>query len=285
MSIQTLKKKGVITCHGSKVSGKPAAGVWLSQGPFGRSGYDVQSVGYEGFSINGGTRNVGYIGKSSAFSKNGTPYYGANPIGWGGTNGRYPQSQPVFNFPQVRGTTQGQQFMYIKPSVLSTKGMLKKKYRWIESGQYPNYWVQPVYGNSNLSDNASQLLYIQTKAAANVCVTDTNKPETYVGYKRPGGATGCRTTTARYPSYNIMHSQGLYSKTLHVPQQSSQYTLQVQRKCANPTGPLKPFPFAVNGGSRNSKVTPGPPPAISTVNYLTPPSWYTGIPDPEPEAP
>jgi hypothetical protein len=283
MSIQTLKKKGVITCHGSNVSGKSPGGFWLRQGPFG-SKDDVGAPGTNGFSLNGGTRNVGYVGKSMAFSKNGTPYYGQFAIGWGGTNGRYPKTEPVLNFPDVRGQTQGKQFAYIKPSVLSTKGMLEKKYKWIHNGQYPNFWVQPVYANDNLSDNASQLLYIQTKAAANTCVNDTNKPQVYVDNIKCGGATICSTTTARYKSYNIMSSAAPYTKTLYIPQDASQYTVQVQRKCANPIGPQKPFPFAVNAGSNGavgttvgaaSSSNPGPPPPITTPVYLTPPEWYT----------
>jgi hypothetical protein len=284
MSIQTLKKKGVITCRGTNISGKSPGGIWLSQGPFGSK--DLVVAGNDnGFSLNGGTRNVGYIGKSSAFSKNGTPFYGVFPIGNGGCCGKYPASQPLMNFPNVRGQTQGKQFMYIKPSVLSTKGMLEKKYRWINSGTYPNYWVQPVYGNTDQSDSASQWLYIQNKAAANICVNDTNKPQTYVGFKRRGGATLCQTTTARFNSYDMMASAGLYTKTLHIPQQSSQYTLQVQRKCAEPKGPIKPFPFAVNSGPGaggvgsstvpGSRTNPGPSP-IRTPIYLTPPAWYTG---------
>jgi hypothetical protein len=283
MSIQTLKKKGVITCHGSNVSGKPPGGFWLRQGPFG-SKDDVGAPGTNGFSLNGGTRNVGYVGKSMAFSKNGTPYYGQFAIGWGGTNGRYPKTEPVFNFPEVRGQTQGKQFAYIKPSVLSTKGMLEKKYKWIHNGQYPNFWVQPVYANDNLSDNASQWLYIQKKAAANTCVNDTNKPQVYVDNIKCGGATICSTTTARYKSYNIMSSAAPYTKTLYIPQDASQYTVQVQRRCANPIGPQKPFPFAVNAGSNGavgttvgaaSSSNPGPPPPIVTPVYLTPPEWYT----------
>jgi hypothetical protein len=174
--------------------------------------------------------------------------------------------------------------MFIKPSVLSTKGMLEKRFKWIKNGSYPNYWVQPVYGGSNLSDNASQWLYIQNKAAANIRVNDTNKPELYVGYKRPGGATGCSTTTAKYKSYNIMSSAGLYTKTLYIPQDASQYTLQVQRKCANPTGELKPFPFATVSGTNNGigKTSAvgthrlgGSAAPILTPVYLTPPDWYT----------
>lgn len=284
MSIQTFKKKGIITCRGTNISGKNPGGIWLSQGPFGSNGNGT-AANNNGFSLNGGTRNVGYIGKSYAFSKNGTPFYGQFPLGSGGVNGTYPSPQPLFNSPIVRGDTQGRQFAYIKPSVLSTKGMLEKKYRWINNGQYPNYWVQPVYCNNNLADNASQWLYIQNKAAANICVNDTNRPDIYVGHIKKGGATGCDTTTARYNSYDIMASAGLYTKTLGIPQDASQYTLQVQRQCANPVGPLKPFPFAVNTGNGGSGIglsygaashsTAGPPPPILTPTYLTPPAWYT----------
>jgi hypothetical protein len=81
-----------------------------------------------------------------------------------------------------------------------------------------------------------------------------------------------------------MSSAGLYTKQLYIPQTASQYTVQVQRRCANPIGPQKPFPFAVNAGSNGavgttvgaaSSSNPGPPPPITTPIYLTPPEWYT----------
>jgi hypothetical protein len=150
--------------------------------------------------------------------------------------------------------------------------MLEKKYKWINNGQYPNYWVQPVYPNGTLSDNASQLLYIQTKAAANICVNDTNKPEVYVGYRIRGGPNDCSTTSAKR-IYKTQESNAGYTKTLHIPQTASQYTLQVQRKCANPTGALKPFPFAVNGGTSSSHAPYAPIP-VHNVVYDTPPEWY-----------
>jgi len=285
MSIQTLKKKGIITCRGTNISGKPPGGFWLNQGPFGSTN-NVGAAGNNGFSLNGGVRSASYIGKSYRFSKNGTPYIGQFPIGYGGTNGRYPPSQSLMNFPEVRGQTSGKQYLFVKPSVLSTKGMLEKKYKWINNGQYPNVWVQPVYGNTNLSDNASQSVYIQNKSAANICVNNTNKPQVYVGHIRRCGSTGCQTTTARYNSYNIMDSAGLYTKDLYIPQTASQYTLQIQRKCADPIGPLKPFPFAANNATNGrvgttsgagSQTNPGPPPPISTPTYLTPPDWYTHV--------
>lgn len=277
MSIQTFKKKGVIN-YGSKRSAKTPGGLWLSQGPFGRnSEFSVFSPGTVGFSINGGTRNVGYIGKSSAFSKNGTPFYGQFPKGTGGCCGNYSSPQPILNSPIVRGITQGQQASYIKPSVLSTKGMLEQKYKWIHNGQYPNYWVQPQSANDNMSDNGSQWLYIQTKAAANDCVVDTNDPAKYIGYRIRGGPTGCSTTTAHYTSFNTISSNAGYTKSLYQPQESSQHTLRIQRKCANPIGPLKPFPFATNGGSNNSKGNYYAPPAIRQTYYKTPPAWYWAV--------
>jgi hypothetical protein len=272
MSIQTLKKKGVIN-YGSKRSAKPPGGKWLRQGPFGSKKTLTYTAGPVGFSINGGTRNVGYIGKSMAMSKNGTPFYGQFPLGTGGCCGTYSSPQPVMNLPAVRCITEGQQFEYIKPSVLSTKGMLERKYKWINNGQYPNYWVQPVYPNGTQSDNASQLVYIQKKAAANVCVADTNRVSKYLDYHVIGGSLGCSNTNAKLTSFNTISSNAGYTKTLYQPQLSSQYTLQIQRKCANPTGSLKPFPFASNGGSGNGSTYYTPPP-VAQIYYTTPPAWY-----------
>jgi hypothetical protein len=275
MSIQTFKKKGVIN-YGSKRSGKPPGGIWLSQGPFGdgKSLFSLTSPGTVGFSINGGTRNVGYIGKSSAFSKNGTPFYGQFPRGSGGCCGNYSSPQPLMNSPIVRGITQGKQFEYIKPSVLSTKGMLEKKYKWIHNGQYPNYWVQPQGANDNMSNNGSQWLYIQNKAAAADCVVDTNDTEKYVDHRIKCGPTGCSPTTAKYTSFNTISSNNSYTKMLYQPQTSSQHTLRIQRKCAYPVGSLKPFPFAANNGSNSSKGMHYEPPAIRQIYYKTPPAWY-----------
>jgi hypothetical protein len=280
MSLQTFKKKGVIN-YGSNRSGKGPGGIWLPQGP-GKEmlKLSLQNPGPVGFSINGGRRSKGYIGKSSAMSKNGTPFRGKFPC-WisGGIRGRYPQNI-VYNSPLVKAINEGSQYEYIKPSVLSYDGMIEQKYRWIHSGQYPNYWVQPIYPSGSLEDNASQWLYIQTKAAANICVNDTNKPYVYEGHRIKCSPTGCSTSTGKYPSYNIMNSNVGYTKTLNVPQDASQYTLQVQRKCANPIGRQKPFPFAANNGSNGSINTVsitnnnGLPAPIANVTYVKPPDWY-----------
>jgi len=275
MSIQAFKRKGVIN-YGSRRSAKPPGGKWLSQGPFG--GYNFEAPeGTVGFSINGGRRNQGRVGQSMAMSKNGTPFRGQFPCwGSGAIRNTYVKSQPLMVSPLVKAVNRGSQYEFIKPSVLSTDGMLEKKYMWINNGQYPNYWVQPVYGNSNLSDNASQWLYIQNKAAANISVNDTNKPQVYLGYRIRGGPTGCSTTIARYRSYSTISSNAGYTKTLGIPQTASQYTLQVQQKSLNPVGPQKPFPFATNGGSgsASNSSTFGPPPPVYIQNFLVPPPGY-----------
>jgi hypothetical protein len=278
MSLTAFKNKSVIQ-YGSKRSGKQPGGYWLPQGPFGHATQAlkiaIQNYGPVGFSINGGHRNVGYIGKTYKMSKSGTPYRGTQPIGWGGTYGKYPTAQPLLNSQEV--DTLGQQYLYVKPSVLSTKGMLEKKYRWAYNGQYPNYWVQPNY-TGNQTDTSSQLLYIQNKAAANTCNLKVNSVGTYEGYIVNHGPTLCATSTARF-KYNDMARNGPYTKNLYQPVSYAQYNLYITRGCNNPQGTQKPFPFAVTTGTGQtaagtSIVSFGN--ACNTSNtYLAPPLWYT----------
>jgi hypothetical protein len=302
MSLTAFKRKSVIN-HGSKRSGTAPGGVWLPQGPFGHSTTGLQlaihNAGPVGFSINGGHRNIGGVGRDMKMSKSGTPYRGTQPIGFGGTFGKYPSAslvgpysgavnptgnknavvQPLMNSRIV--DTMGTQYMYIKPSVLSTHGMLDKKYRWAFYGKYPNYWVQPNY-TGNQKDTASQGLYIQNLAAANTCnlnVNDVGKYETNI---IPCGPTLCKPgrSTAGF-KYNDMARNGPYTKTLYQPVSYTQYNLNLTRGCNNPVGPQKPFPFAVQTGTSHSAAGTsitnfGSGCGTSNV-YLTPPAWYTKV--------
>jgi hypothetical protein len=279
MSIVAFKKKSVIQ-YGSKRSAKPPGGYWLPQGPFGKNTYSLETAkehyGPVGFSLNGPHRNVGYVGKDSKFSKNGTPYRGVHAIGNGGTFGRYPVSEPVFNSNRV--IVEGTQYMYVKPTVLTTKGMLEKRFRWAYNGKYPNYWVQPVY-TGNQTDTKSQGLYIQDKSAANDCVIDVNNEAKYVGYIRCDRAS-CKNSEVKM-KYNDIARNSLYTKTLHQPITSSQQTLRIQRRCVNPLGPQKPFPFAVQtgtgiltGGIRVNNVGSS---CGTGPTFLTPPAWYSSL--------
>jgi len=300
MSLATFKKKSINSVSSAtKRSGKPTNEYWIYQGPYGRKGnlpstiFNASLVGPNGevggnaynasnagFSINGANRNIGSVGSDMKFSKSRTPFRGIHPKGWGGTKGRYPDGPNNISlavYTQTSGTQL--QSAIVKPSVLSTKGMLARRFRWINAGQYPANWVQPVY-TGNQTDTASQGLYIQNKAAANYCWYDVNNSELYVNYKKTCGSTGCQTTPARGYTMNLQTANAAYTKTLHQPKDASDYTLRIQRKCQNPVGFQKPFPYAVQtgtgiltGGINVSNVGS----ACNTSNtVLTPPDWYTG---------
>jgi hypothetical protein len=269
MSLHTLKKKAVIN-YGSNRSAKPPGGIWVSQGPFGKNTTLAFVSGPVGFSLQGGRRSSGYIGQSMAMSKNGTPYKGTYAMGNGGKYSTYVIAQPVLNANSAKIEIRGSQYQYIKPSVLSSKGMLEKKYKWIHSGQYPNYWVQPVYPTGSLSQNASQWLYILKKAAQNDVVTDVNNYTKYQNYRVQ---CNCPSKSFIY-RYNTISSRPGYTKFLKNTLMSSERTLKIQRSCALPTGTQKPFPFAVNTGVIHSRISTEPP-AIQRIYYTEAPDWYT----------
>lgn len=307
MSIVAFKKKSVIR-YGSKRSGKGPGGYWLSQGPFGHAAIDgSKDFGPVGFSINGGHRNVGGVGRDMKMSKSGTPYRGTYPIGWGGTYGTYPSAtlvgdvssqstgavpnahstapavQPVLNSRVV--DTMGTQYLYIKPSVLSTHGMLDKKYRWAYYGKYPNYWVQPIYTGDQV-ESASQGVYIQNKSSANVCTLKVNNAAAYANNYVRCGPTLCTPgrSTARF-KFNDMARNAPYTKTLYEPVSYAQYNLYLTRGCNNPVGAQKPFPFRVQTGTSQSaagtSIRSFANACNSSTYYLTPPAWYTETPSEE----
>jgi len=274
MSLATFKKKTINRySSATKISGKPPGGIFLPQGPFGNStsflSIALNSPGTEGFSLNGSHRNVGYIGKTYKFSKNGTPFRGVFPMGGGSQLGSkrgaleylFP-SQPVYNVNEVN--VLGDQYLYVKPTVLSNFAMLRKKYNWAYYGAYPNYWVQPNYGQTTQSDTKSQGNYLHDLTVSNICVEDINNSDKYIGFIKNGGGTTCHTTPAMF-KYNDVARNSLYTKTLYQPLDASVQTMRVQRRCAHPTGKQKPFPYATNGDTCNQLQR----------YYLSPPAWYT----------
>ncbi len=88
--------------------------------------YNNMSVNVPQFSINGGFRNQGWVGQTSlSRSLIKTPYRGATPRGHGGCCGTY----NVSIVKPLETCTNNSEV--IKPSVVSTDGMLDMKYRWI----------------------------------------------------------------------------------------------------------------------------------------------------------
>ena len=300
MSLATFKKKTINSSPSAvKISGKPSNKYWLYQGPYGVKGNlpstifnqglvgpngmvvgDYYNASNSGFSLTGANRNIGAVGKNMIFSKSATPFRGAYPKGWGGKNGRYPDGpyNISLNIMPVK-TKVAVQDAIVKPPVLSNTGMIARKYRWIHSGTYPNNWVQPNY-TGNQTDTASQGLHIHNKSGANYCIYDVNDTNKYVNYFKKCGSTGCRTTPADGYTMSIQQATAPYTKTLHQPNDSSQYTLRIQNLCQNQVGLQKPFPYPVQTGtgvltggiSVNSVAN-----ACNTSNTVsTPPDWYTG---------
>jgi hypothetical protein len=325
MSLTAFKRKSVIN-YGSNRSGIAPGGYWLPQGPFGHSTkaleIAIKNPGRVGFSINGGHRNIGGVGRDMKMSKSGTPFRGLYPIGFGGSKGSYPTGSPnptswgghptsyesatligsVKDGIQSTGAgrnfgnkglvvepllnvrvvdTLGTQYLYIKPSVVSTYGLLQKKYKWAYYGQYPNYWVQPNY-TGNQTDTKSQLLYIQNKASANTCNLNVNNVGTYEGYFATTSPTLCTPgrSTARF-KYNDMVRNAPYTKTLYQPVSYSQYNQYIARGCNNPVGTTKPFPYATSVGSSHNaagtSITSFGTGCGSSPVFLTPPAWYTQV--------
>uniref|UniRef100_A0A6C0JG86 Uncharacterized protein n=1 Tax=viral metagenome TaxID=1070528 RepID=A0A6C0JG86_9ZZZZ len=274
MSLATFKKKTINRySSATKISGKPPGGVFLPQGPFGGArdflSIALNSPGVEGFSLNGPHRNVGYVGKTYRFSKNGTPFRGIFPRGSGsrlgtlrGASEYNKLTQPVYNVNEV--IVLGDQNFYVKPTVLSNFAMLRKKYKWAYYGQYPNYWVQPNYGGTTQSDTKSQGNYLHDLTVANTCVEDINNNDKYVGYIRNGSGMTCHTTPALF-RFNDVARNSVYTKRLYQPLDASEQTMRIQRKCAHPTGKQKPFPYATSGSTCNHL----------QPYYVAPPEWYT----------
>jgi hypothetical protein len=243
MSLATFKKKSIHKfSSATNKSGKPPGGFFIPQGPFGNKGLNniilqesLANYAKVGFSLEGSYRNIS-VGKDMKFSQQGTRYKGIYPYGNGGKYGKYYQAEPVLNAGLGTISVKGNQTEFIKPSVLSTRGMLQQKYRWAYSGQYPNFWVQPNY-TGNQTDSASQGLYIHNKSAQNDCIVDVNSVQKYDGF-----VVNCNST--------LKHcNTAPYTKNIYKPQDSSQHTLRIQQKCSDPLPNQKPNPFRKNGGT------------------------------------
>jgi hypothetical protein len=257
MSLTAFKRKSVIR-FGANVSGKPTNQLWMPSGPFGTKNttnsviLENNSNNYSsaGFSVNGSHRTGKYIGKTSEYSKNGTPFRGRFAIGNGGHLGKYNDYNNVYNVDLATAYIEGNQAEFVKPSSVSTYNMLRQKYRWAFTGTYPNYWVQPNY-TGNQTDSSSSGVYTHTKSASYDIYNDINNSAKYINYFKKCGPNNCQKTPARGYVYTVQASAAPYTKNLKVAGTSSEHTLRIQRRCADPTKSQKPFPYATNGDTCN----------------------------------
>ena len=108
--------------------------------------YNNMSVGTQGFSLNGGFRNQGYVGQTSLSRS--LPR--TLQQGYGGCCGTYNNASVVMS-----SVTSTEDPKIIKKSVLGTSGMLSSKYRWIRRPQ-PHATVKPDV-NNNTSDQSTYI--------------------------------------------------------------------------------------------------------------------------------
>ena len=156
MSLAAFKRKSV-AIYGTNISGK---------GPL-------------GFALNGHIRNNTYIGKDCVRSSAGTPMNGQYPYGYGGLRGRYP-TYIMFNvYPD---SALGSDSISPQRSVLTNRGMLHERFKCIYNGTYPSNVVKNVY-TGDLTDNASQGVYIDKLGPTNSCYKDADADYGLVGDK------------------------------------------------------------------------------------------------------
>jgi hypothetical protein len=121
------------------------------------------STGQTNFSINGTTRNQGYIGQTSlSRSLTHTPHKGSTAKGSGGCCGSYSDDIdiPASELCCLEDNT------VVKKSVLSTRGMLASKNRWINR-PYPYASVKPDY-NRNINDQGDYVTRLVKKTVSNI---------------------------------------------------------------------------------------------------------------------
>jgi hypothetical protein len=211
MSLSTFKKKSVVI-SGSNISGK----------------------GVFGFSLNGNVRNNTYVGKTSLMSSAGTPMKGQYPYGYGGCCGTYPTYIMYNVYPD---SALGNTSIVPQNTVLTTRGMLEQRYACIYNGTYPNNVVKNVY-TGDLTDNASQGVYIDKVVSSNSCIRDTFKIK--VSSSIGDRCLLASGSTRIYPGTDI----GGYTKPPIGATDSSTYLQYIKRNCTNKDTHI-PKPFYV----------------------------------------
>ena len=166
MSLATLKRKTAAKYNNSSVNSK------------------------NGFSINGIHRNQGYVGQSSV-GRSLSRAIGYNGVlnGHGSCCGVY-KDGPALQSGIVQNECSGQRL--VKPSVLSTRGMLAKRLRWVNrvDNTHGNVWKASSAQNSNTQGDYAEY---RKQQALKGCL-DANGNEPVVVY--PSTCDGITAYTA-----------------------------------------------------------------------------------------
>ena len=180
--------------------------------------YNNASVNVPQFSINGGYRNQGWVGQTTlSRSLPKTPMVGNTPKGHGGCCGTYNIGTIVQS-----AVTSTNNPAVIKPSVLSTDGMLDTKYRWI-GRPAPYTSVKPGAGN-NLNDQSD---YITQKTKSTINDINRNHPSI------PKCKESCKNSIFKGRT-DTPHGINADSVTKTVgPQTGGEYVSKLSDECAS----------------------------------------------------
>ena len=168
------------------------------------------------FSINGTLRNQGYVGQTNlSRSVKRTPYSrNGGPVNHG-TKGNF--SMQIYN----SGYCPTNDNSVIKNSVINNKSSILNRNKWIRR-PYPFAVAQP---DANLSENASQGVYIHKKGNNHTCVKDETKElkdksctSNIACHRRIGGRLVIRS---------------VYAKTFSINKDQSTHTREIQKTCIN----------------------------------------------------
>lgn len=186
--------------------------------------YNNMSVNQKQFSINGTTRNQGYIGQTSlSRSLIHTPSKGAVLKNFDGN----------YVNPNIKAseTISLEDNTVIKPSVLSFKGMLAKRERWINRPQ--PYAVLKPDTNKNINDQTDYINRLKKKTLSDIasyCPPDLAKTTEYVN--KPA----CSTAIKTLKGFPIFSSQNVVCKiakpeSTYTAIKQSEYLEALYQKC------------------------------------------------------
>ena len=180
--------------------------------------YNNASVNVPQFSINGGYRNQGWVGQTTlSRSLPKTPMVGDTPKGHGGCCGTYNIGTIVQS-----AVTSTNNPAVIKPSVLSTDGMLDTKYRWI--GRPAPYTSVKSSAENNLNDQSD---YITQKTKSTINDINRNYPSI------PKCKESCKNSIFKGRT-DTPHGINADSVTKTVgPQTGGEYVSKLSDECAS----------------------------------------------------
>jgi hypothetical protein len=202
--------------------------------------YNNLSVNQKQFSINGTYRNQGYIGQTSlSRSLIHTPSKGNGPKDF---NGKY--ANPNINASE---TCCLEDNTVVKPSVLSFKGMLAKRERWINR-PFPNAVVKPDF-NQNVNAQTDYITRLKKKTLSDIatyCPPDIAKTTGYMA-KKCSTVTKTLTGAPLFTPVNVTCKIAKPEST-YTSVSQTQYLEALSEKCSEQdnykfVSPIKRTPF------------------------------------------